>query len=94
MERGATISRQRLAQTEAELEALSRFADSIPSLDPSDLINAAATLGIKLDATHSGLRPSPARKARQTHVPYRVFQGIGGARILVGKGAEDNEPSP
>jgi predicted ribosome quality control (RQC) complex YloA/Tae2 family protein len=90
MQRGAGIAQARLTQTEAELSALSQFAEIIDTLDASSLIREAGSLGIKLEPRVEAQHIHP-HKARQTHVPYRVFQGVTGARILVGKGAADND---
>jgi predicted ribosome quality control (RQC) complex YloA/Tae2 family protein len=90
MQRGAGIAQARLLQTEGELAALTRFVELNEQLEASSLIHEAAAIGITLDATPAARTPG-APKAKQTHMPYRIFQGASGARILVGKGAADND---
>lgn len=90
MERGAGIAAARLADAERELTSLSSFVEASDALDVASLIREAALIGIKLDAGAAQERPRAA-KGRQEHVPYRSFQTQTGARILVGKGAADND---
>jgi predicted ribosome quality control (RQC) complex YloA/Tae2 family protein len=90
MERGATIAATRLRDVESELSSLSHFAETSAALDAASLIHEASLVGIKLDAGVAQAKPRAA-KARQEHIPYRSFQGEAGARILVGKGAADND---
>jgi predicted ribosome quality control (RQC) complex YloA/Tae2 family protein len=91
MQRGVAIAQKRLSEVETQAAALSAFAERIESLSLSQLIQEAAGVGIKLEAAPQAPSSPSARKAKQTHVPYRVFQSGTGARILVGKGASDND---
>lgn len=89
--RGVAIAQKRLSETLVESEALNAFLAQVATDDASVLIQQGDRLGIKLsDAQHARSGES-GRKSGQQHVPYRVFHGNTGARILVGKGAVDND---
>ncbi len=89
LERGTGIASTRLRETERELAALRDLLERSDALELPALLEAASQLGIKLDAGAAQTRPREGR-GRQEHVPYRVFRSAG-ARILVGKGAADND---
>lgn len=89
LERGSGIASARLREAERELAALRDFLEHSDSLELPALLEAAGQLGIKLDASSTQPRPREAR-GRQGHIAYRVFRS-GGGRILVGKGAADND---
>jgi predicted ribosome quality control (RQC) complex YloA/Tae2 family protein len=90
LERGVGIASTRLRETEGALAALRDFLARSDALELPALLEEASLLGIKLDADSAQLR-SRQSKGRQQHVPYRVFRAEGGMRILVGKGAADND---
>ena len=88
LDRGAIVARSRLHEAEAELERLRELLAAIDGDDPEAFAEAARTLGLPLGQRTQ----APAKKREpQTHSPYRTFVGAGGRRILVGKGAADND---
>jgi predicted ribosome quality control (RQC) complex YloA/Tae2 family protein len=91
MQRGMAIAQKRLSEAEAEAETLSAFVDKIEGHSIAQLIQEAVSVGIKLEAAARAPSSVNARKAKQTHIPYRVFRAATGERILVGKGAADND---
>lgn len=97
-ERGVEIATRRRAETEALVDLCQRLLSDTEgpehtegqarSLTPEGRARAMQTLGI--DAQE----PAPPRKAKGREArrrPYRVFLGHGGQRILVGRGAADND---
>lgn len=89
-ERGASIASERLAHTEAEIAALTAFTGCIEHAGIPELVQNAAAVGIKLDAGPQAA-PLGGQRPRPRHISYRAFQGTDEARILVGKGAADND---
>jgi predicted ribosome quality control (RQC) complex YloA/Tae2 family protein len=89
LERGVGIASTRLRETESQLAALRDFLARSDALELPALLEEASSLGIKLDANSAQIRSRPS-KGRQQHLPYRVFRAEG-TRILVGKGAADND---
>jgi predicted ribosome quality control (RQC) complex YloA/Tae2 family protein len=87
LDRGAIIARSRLHETEVELERLTTLLAAIEGDDPDAFASAARELGLPIT------RPQATSKKRepQTHSAYRTFVGSGNRRILVGKGAADND---
>lgn len=88
LERGVAIASARLA--EAEAEALKLRAE-LTKLMESSATELRALSTSESTALTPALVPPPKRPRQASHVAYRVFAGQGGARILVGKGAADND---
>lgn len=88
--RGTNIASERLAEVEAQLFALQRFQTELELLPPAELEQAAERVGLALAAASKEASES-RRASPPQHSPYRVFAGTGEARILVGKGAADND---
>ena len=89
LERGLTIAKARLDEARAEADKFRAFLTALDAETSEPLEDAATQLGIRLN------EPTSPARARQrgapSHVAYRVFEGAGGHRILVGKGAVDND---
>jgi predicted ribosome quality control (RQC) complex YloA/Tae2 family protein len=90
LERGTGIGSARLSATSAEVDALSAFLASIEESTPETLAEDARSLGLALGAGASAPGPRRAR-APQARLPYRCFEASGGALVLVGKSAADND---
>jgi predicted ribosome quality control (RQC) complex YloA/Tae2 family protein len=90
LERGIAIASARLATASAEADALAALVDVIDTAAPEVLAARAGALGLRLEAAEGGPSQPRARKTG-ARVPYRSFEGSGGALILVGKGAADND---
>jgi predicted ribosome quality control (RQC) complex YloA/Tae2 family protein len=88
MERGVTIARQRLHEAEHEFETLMRQIGHIESADEDALRALLRAAGG--GAPGKPLARSPAKNKPAEHKAYRVFE-TGQGRILVGKGAVDND---
>jgi len=91
LERGIAIARARMESTRGGLDrvdALGARLDDARTLDELDaLAGQADRLGLTV-----GQQPSTRGKAAtQPRLPYREFVGDGERRILVGRGAEDND---
>lgn len=89
LERGLHIARGRLAGAELERDKLSAFLDALEVTSDGPFEAEAAQLGIRLSQAEPGVRTRP--RSAPTHVAFRTFLGSGGHRILVGKGAVDND---
>lgn len=87
--RGIGIATQRLAEAEREIAELITFTNAIEQASPSRLSELAQTAGLQLGSPAAARANRSERK--QAHTPYRVFEAFGGARVLVGKGAADND---
>jgi predicted ribosome quality control (RQC) complex YloA/Tae2 family protein len=95
LKRGAQIAEERIAKASAivtglrDAEAAARAAPESRSLDATlARARALAPKDIVLDATPSG---APARPKQAKGAPFRTFTTPGGQRILVGKGAAQND---
>jgi len=85
LERGTGIASARLAEAEAEAAELRTLLARLES-EPLDELGALAeATGVVIETGRPG-KPKP-----QARVSYRVFAGTGGEKILVGKGAADND---
>jgi predicted ribosome quality control (RQC) complex YloA/Tae2 family protein len=92
---GAKVATERLAQAEKALAALSPIEEGLPDAqtiaavdEAIALARAAAPKDVRLQATSAtGSRAHAQAKAP----PFRTFHGRGGARILVGRGAAQND---
>jgi predicted ribosome quality control (RQC) complex YloA/Tae2 family protein len=94
--KGAVIAHARLAQAEAMRDALlvaAEEAEAATSPAQIEALIARARAAAPRDFTLSAEPSDAARKKRKPgeRVPYRTFHGAGGARILVGKRAADND---
>lgn len=91
LERGTGIGSARLAATSAEVDALSAFLASADENTPEALAEGARALGLAVGVGPSSA-PGPRRaRAPQARLPYRSFEASGGALVLVGKSAADND---
>jgi predicted ribosome quality control (RQC) complex YloA/Tae2 family protein len=100
LKEGARIARARLDDTERALASLRAVAATLSSEPAPDLpaleaaARAAASRDFKLASAGAGApaRSAARRGAQPPLPPYRVFASAGGgARILVGRGAEKND---
>jgi hypothetical protein len=101
LKEGARIARSRLADAEQALAALRGVASELAASPAADLVGletrarAAAPRDFKLASgapSSGGPRGEPrGRRPPQALPPFRVFAAAGGARILVGRGAEKND---
>ena len=92
---GGKVANERLAQATRQLDAV---------LEAQLEVEAATTLGAIAEARESAKKSAPrdvtlpeaagtgrARAATKTRVPYRTFFARSGRKLLVGKGAADND---
>jgi predicted ribosome quality control (RQC) complex YloA/Tae2 family protein len=84
LERGLGIASARLAEVQAEAEALRHLLARLESEPLEELDDAAQQAGVTLE-------PALRKPKQQARVAYRVFSGAAGHKILVGKGAADND---
>lgn len=85
LERGIGIASARLAEAEAEAGQLRALLTRLES-DPIE------QLGTLAEAAGVTIEPQRTSKPRpQLRVAYRAFSGAAGEKILVGKGAADND---
>lgn len=88
--RGLGIAAERLREAERETEALRALLAALDAGESDELEPLAQRAGIR--PTHpSESTPRRRHEAKPVHVPYRLFEGSAGTRILVGKGAADND---
>ena len=91
-ERGAQQAPQRAAATEQSIQAIEALRVQLASIEAADSLDAAsaaaAKLGVDVPAAAAKARGKPAPQER---LPYREFRGSGERRILVGRGADDND---
>ena len=93
VERGVAVASARLAEAEREADALRA---SLQRIESEPLVEAhEGTTDRRSESNDNGpVRPPAARTGRPKppqRVPYRVFHGQAGQKILVGKGASDND---
>jgi hypothetical protein len=94
LERGGRIAAERLERTEAERAELARLLAELEEADCLSEVEALAARAIRAGAR--GLRATPDRgttksKQSQRRRPFRRFLASGGASVLVGRGAADND---
>lgn len=80
LEQGAGIARERLAQLDDELAYVKAELVRVATLTP-EALEAEAPLAASA---------APRKKGPQRRQPFRLFEGHGGRRLLVGKGAAEN----
>lgn len=96
---GARIAHDRLAQAEAQLAAVARAEEAVRDAPALGGIDEAAREAKKAAPREVALRegggaagPGGARaKKKAGRTPYRTFVARSGRRLLVGKGAADND---
>jgi len=97
MKRGAAIATSRLAEAEATRSRLGALRDRIVAATTSDELAAARDDAVRLVPSRSRTLADPteartaSRKAPAARMPYRTFRSAAGARVLVGRGAADND---
>ncbi len=91
VERGTIIATQRRSETLLEVERLHELERAVnDTQDESEL--ESVTRALSKHATAAPQRgPSKKRGQPQAHTPFHSFESAGGARILVGKNAADND---
>lgn len=91
---GAAFARKRLAGAEQALAIVRRSIDAVGAARETDAIESAlasAKQAAPRDVRLDEAAPTPTRKDKQSRrLPYRTFRS-GEHRILVGKGASQNE---
>lgn len=85
LERGIGIASARLAEAEGEASALRLLLARLESDPLDELMAEADAVGVAIESAR------PSKPKPQVRVSYRVFTGTGGQRVLVGKGAADND---
>jgi predicted ribosome quality control (RQC) complex YloA/Tae2 family protein len=96
MKRGSVIAHARLEETHAKWARLAVFREVVSTAaTESDLAAACDALRREDPALLPGLAPKDPRRAPRkgapVRVPFRQFLSTTGARILVGRGATDND---
>jgi predicted ribosome quality control (RQC) complex YloA/Tae2 family protein len=98
---GARIAEERLAQAEAQREAVARARAA--ALQASTLVDLEEVLrqakrgaprdvtGVEAGPSLAGASKSSAQKQKRTRTAYRTFVARSGRKVLVGKGAADND---
>ena len=91
-ERGAGIAQQRAAAGEKELTALSALREQLAACETveqlADLSARAAVLGLQVEGAGEA---APKKREPAKRVAYRIVIASAGRKILVGKGAADND---
>jgi hypothetical protein len=92
---GARIAEERLGQADTQLDALVRARSAVAaaaSLPDLEEVLRDAKRGAPRDvALPTTTSTGPARAATKTRTPYRTFFARSGRKLLVGKGAADND---
>ena len=88
LKRGLDVAPARLASVERELAALTRVQHEADEHPIAELVTKLEALGVVL--TEPAERDRKRRRAG-ARLPYREFQSGQGVRILVGRGAADND---
>lgn len=94
-EHGAAVAAQRLAASATEVIALDLLEKAIEASAGTDALDALAVraerLGVKSELPDQVAAPKSKSREPARHVPYRTLIGSGERKILVGKGASDND---
>jgi hypothetical protein len=95
---GARVAEQRLAQTDLQLAAVReaaarvREAVTLPDIDARAAeAKRAAPREVVLRSPGASGASGAQRRRPEERVPFRTFVGASGTKILVGKGAADND---
>jgi predicted ribosome quality control (RQC) complex YloA/Tae2 family protein len=101
LKRGAAIAAERIAQADAAIRELARVTEAVvlaPSLEAlaplASAARAAAPRDFSFDltaGTEPGAAKARAKRPGEKGPPFRTFRTKGDARILVGKGAAQND---
>jgi hypothetical protein len=94
MKRGAGISRDRLAEARARHASIAAFRDEGLRASTREDLDALATRAQRVapgDFAVPKAAPKRVRGETPPRRPYRSFLATGDVRILVGRGAEDND---
>jgi hypothetical protein len=99
LQRGEPVMRRRLAETQERLAAILALERALPDAGPADetrwdaLVIRARALGAKVASEASeGDGPSDKKKPQESkRKPFHTFRDGRGRRILVGRGAADND---
>jgi predicted ribosome quality control (RQC) complex YloA/Tae2 family protein len=96
LKRGAKIAEERIAKAEATKEGLARALDDARGAATSEAVDDALARARALAPKEVTLEPNagaPSSRggAQPKAPPYRTFVSPAGARILVGKGAAQND---
>ncbi len=89
LDRGRAIASERLASVLEELDVLERLEAQAEALPLDELEAHARARRIRLGSAPSVI--APKKRGPQTRTPFRIFEAQDGTRILVGKGAADND---
>jgi predicted ribosome quality control (RQC) complex YloA/Tae2 family protein len=98
LQRGESVMRARLAETEARLAALATLERTLADARPEDgpgwdaLLARARALGARVNVDPEPRDGAPQSKHKEsTRRPFHTFRDARGRRILVGRGAADND---
>jgi predicted ribosome quality control (RQC) complex YloA/Tae2 family protein len=99
MKRGSAVAHARLDEAHAKRARLAIFRESVVAATSVDELTGACdalrredpSLVPGLAALTEKRTGTPVRKAASPRLPYRTFLSEAGARILVGRGASDND---
>ena len=87
LRRGEKLATKRLHKVQAEIRSLERKARDIAAATSLEAIVALAP-----EPSHEGAGPLISRAKRAPErLPFRTFIAHGGGRVLVGRGARDND---
>lgn len=94
LETGARIAHERLQLTDTEIERLRALLDTLGNPTDSETLDAVARdarkLKVPVDVSAPGSGAAKKKKVAG-RIPYRLFTSADDRRILVGKGAADND---
>ncbi|MFO0741880.1 MAG: NFACT RNA binding domain-containing protein [Labilithrix sp.] len=95
---GARVAQDRLAQTETQLAAIVAAKEAIAAAEALPAIEAAmqsakraAPRDVTLPASQAGAAGSTKSRKPAARTPFRAFFARSGRRLMVGKGAADND---
>lgn len=95
---GARVAQDRLAQTETQLAAIVAAKEAIATAEALPAIEAAmqsakraAPRDVTLPASQGGSAGSTKSRKPAARTPFRAFFARSGRRLMVGKGAADND---
>src|SRR5262249_43812372 len=94
LKRGAKIAEERIAkaeETRAKILRARELAAKAESLDTIEAALLAARAASPKDVSLAPAAPGRESKEQTKSAPFRTFVTPGGARILVGKGAAQND---